>query len=333
MKRLLLAVLTICSLGAGISNAQDREIRGITDKLAESLAQSGKKTVAVVDFTDLQGNVTELGRFLAEEISASLAESAKGIEVVDRTNLKVIIQENKLAATGIIDPATARKLGQVAGVDSLITGTLTPFGDSVHLSVKILDTATARIVGATRGDIPKTKAIEELLGQGVATANSGPRPQAPSPPNAAPSGPAQAGVSAKIGDFQISIPECRRAGNWTHCAGLIVNQGAARMQIGFTPSSYIIDNLGNQSENHSPGITRVGWQQIQFGGFQTAPRNQRIQIQVGSEEWNSILEPGIPVKLRVSALGLSDQAVSVSIVLRLSTPEATVTLRNIPIQR
>ena len=61
MKRLLLIVLAICSLGVVVSNAQ--EIRGITDKLSESLSRSGKKKVAFVDFTDLQGNVTELGSY------------------------------------------------------------------------------------------------------------------------------------------------------------------------------------------------------------------------------------------------------------------------------
>jgi len=220
MKRLLLTVLAICSLGVGISNAQDREIRGITDKLAESLAQSGKKTVAVVDFTDLQGNVTELGRFLAEEISASLSESAKGIQVVDRTNLKVFIQENKLAATGIIDPVTARKLGQIAGVDSLITGTLTPFGDSVHLSIKVLDTVTARIVGAARGDIPKTKAIEELLGQGVAVAGDGPHPQ-PAPKLNLP--------STKVRGIRIATDSCRAQGERLVCTFVVTSEEQDRV--------------------------------------------------------------------------------------------------------
>jgi hypothetical protein len=37
----------------------------------------------------------------------------------------------KLASSGIIDPATARKLGEVAGVDCLVSGSLTLLGDSV----------------------------------------------------------------------------------------------------------------------------------------------------------------------------------------------------------
>lgn len=140
--------------------------------MAEKIAATGKKTIAVVDFTDLQGNVTELGRFLAEEFSVALAGTSNGFEVVDRTHLKSILAEHKLSATGLIDPQTARKLGQIAGVDAIITGTITPFGDSIRISVKVLDTATAKVISASTGNIAKTKAIEELLARGVESPQS-----------------------------------------------------------------------------------------------------------------------------------------------------------------
>lgn len=149
------------------SLAFEKEINDLSLTMSESISNADKKMIAVVDFTDLQGNVTELGRFLAEEFSVALAGADKGFEVVDRTHLKSIIAEHKLSATGIIDPQTARKLGKIAGVEALITGTITPFGDSVRLSVKILDTATAKVIGASRGNIAKTQAIEELLSRGI----------------------------------------------------------------------------------------------------------------------------------------------------------------------
>ncbi len=147
--------------------AYEQEINSLSTAMAEKIAAAGKKTIAVVDFTDLQGNVTELGRFLAEEFSVALASTSKGFEVVDRTHLKSILIEHKLSSTGIIDPQTARKLGQIIGVDALITGTITPFGDSIRISVKVLDTTTAKVVSASTGNIAKTKAIEELLARGV----------------------------------------------------------------------------------------------------------------------------------------------------------------------
>ena len=166
------AVVMITSLvfslfACNISGAYEREIKGLSTSLAESIVTSGRKSVAVVDFTDLQGNVTELGRFLAEEFSVALSESGKSFEVVDRTYLKTLLKEHELGQTGLIDPKTAQKLGEIAGVQGLITGTLTPFGDSIRVSVKVLDTTTAKVIGASRGDIPKTKAIEELLAKGI----------------------------------------------------------------------------------------------------------------------------------------------------------------------
>jgi TolB-like protein len=146
-----------------ISIAYEKEINNLSASMAEQIAQTEKKNIAVVDFTDLQGNVTELGRFIAEEFSVSLAGAGKGFEVVDRTHLKSIIAEHKLSAKGIMDPNTSRQLGKIAGIGALITGTITPLGDSVRISVKVLDTETAKIITAKRGSIAKTKAIEELL--------------------------------------------------------------------------------------------------------------------------------------------------------------------------
>lgn len=184
-----------------ITLAYEKEITSLSASMAENIAKAGKKSVAVVDFTDLQGNVTELGRFLAEEFSVALAGAGKGFEVVDRTHLKSIIAEHKLSSTGIIDPQTARKLGEIAGVEVLITGTITPFGDSVRISVKILDTATAKIIGASSGDIAKTKAIEELLARGIETGQS--YSQQPSTSGYVPSISSQ--LSKKVGDIIVTV--------------------------------------------------------------------------------------------------------------------------------
>ena len=167
MKRLMMvALLLMCPSAL----AYEQELKTVASFLNERLAGAARRQVAVVAFTDLQGSTTELGRFLAEELSVALDNQAKGYRVVDRTHLKAILQEHKLAASGIIDPATARQLGKIAGVDALVTGTVTPFGDSVRLSVKALDVNTATMLASTTADVPKTRAVEELLARSVGTA-------------------------------------------------------------------------------------------------------------------------------------------------------------------
>lgn len=153
-------------------NRGHSQLEGMLDqqqmsKLAERIAEVGKKRIAVVDFTDLQGNVTELGRFLAEEFSVAFAGAGKGLAIIDRGHLRAILAEHRLALTGIVDPETARKIGKIAGVQAIVTGSVTPFGDSIRVSFKILDSETAMIIAASSGNIARTAAISELLGRGI----------------------------------------------------------------------------------------------------------------------------------------------------------------------
>src|SRR5437899_296918 len=87
----------LCVLASGLRFPRERNspqacaFRGKETRLRLALS-AGKKTVAVVDFTDLQGNVTELGRYLAEEFSTALVEEPRSFDVIDRIHLKVILQ-------------------------------------------------------------------------------------------------------------------------------------------------------------------------------------------------------------------------------------------------
>ncbi len=44
----------------------DTELAALTEKLASQVKDHGKKKVAVLDFTDLQGGTTEPGKYVAE---------------------------------------------------------------------------------------------------------------------------------------------------------------------------------------------------------------------------------------------------------------------------
>jgi TolB-like protein len=201
--------------------AYEQQLRELAVALATEIGAAGKKSAAVVDFTDLQGNVTELGRFLAEELSVKLSEDArgKGFNVVDRGHLRTLLQEHKLTSSGLLDPQTAKKLGQIAGVDVIVTGSITAFGDSVRLSAKAMDVSTAQLVKAMSVDIPKTKAIEELMARGIGTVSTqslGTAAQSPSggPPVVSGNKP----VSSTTRGFVFELESCRRSGTTVRCS-------------------------------------------------------------------------------------------------------------------
>lgn len=145
----------------------EREIANLSSILASGISKAGKKTIAVVDFTDLQGQVNELGRFIAEEMSGNMTSQSAGFDVLDRNHIKRLLEEQKLSMSGLMEPSAIKKIGKLAGADVIVTGTITPFGDSIRVSCKAIDTATARVVGSARGDIAKTATIADLLKLGV----------------------------------------------------------------------------------------------------------------------------------------------------------------------
>jgi len=201
-----------------------KEINALSISMAEKIANSGKKTIAVVDFVDLQGNITELGRYLAEEFSVDLAGANKGFEVIDRTYLKSILKEHKLSLTGLIDPSTVKKLGKITGADAIITGTTIPLGDIVRVTVKVLDTETARVITASAANIAKTKAIEELLASEIATPAISTGGSSPA------SGRTSEGMGATIQkveshNFIFELKECRLSGGSITCKFLTTNNG------------------------------------------------------------------------------------------------------------
>jgi TolB-like protein len=141
---------------------QEKEISGLSESLSSRITNTGKKTVAVTDMTGSKGCVTKLGRYLAEELAVGLAISSRGYSVVNRAHLRSVLAELKLGQSGLTDPATARQAGKLSGADALAVGSMTFFGDTVRVTVQVLDSETAATIAASAISIPRTAAIDKL---------------------------------------------------------------------------------------------------------------------------------------------------------------------------
>ena len=138
----------------------------LVEALAKQLVKKEQTKVAAVDFTDIQSRPNELGRYLAEQLSVDLV-MAEGITVVDRANLEAIMEEHKLTAEGLVKPENAKKLGEFAGVDTILIGTLAVMGDSVTLTVKGISTESSEVVAAGRMQFDETIDTAKMLSSSV----------------------------------------------------------------------------------------------------------------------------------------------------------------------
>jgi len=167
MKSILRLTATLCVLSCVHVHVQaqdmDKQLPDLADKLADLVKEHNSKKVAVIDFTDLQGASSELGRYVAEQINVDLVIAKQGFSVLDRANLNKLLAEHKLTSTGLVDPDNAKKLGMFAGVDAIIIGTITARDLDVSLTAKIITTETAEIIGAAKATFKRDKTVEDLL--------------------------------------------------------------------------------------------------------------------------------------------------------------------------
>ena len=216
----------------------EEELQKLSLKIAKEIEKSSKKTVAVVDFTDLQGNVTELGRFIAEELSANLVSVKKGFRVIDRLHLKSIIAEHKLSASWFLEPKAVEKFGKISGVDAIVTGTVTPFGDNVRISIKVITTDTADVIAAATGNIAKTKAIEKLLTREIETIGT---------PLVRPKVSNKTIRKVMLGDVELRLLNVKRTDNGVTFYMIATNNGGKKVKLGIDAyDSYLYDDLANK---------------------------------------------------------------------------------------
>ncbi|HEX2644739.1 MAG TPA: FlgO family outer membrane protein [Thermoanaerobaculia bacterium] len=257
-------VLAFTVLPASPAFAYEKEIKELATDLSKMIKASGKRAVAVVDFTDLEGNTTALGRFLAEELSNSLAGCAKDFDVIDRNHLNTLMREQQLTSSGLLNRLMTRKL-EVDGVQALVTGSLTPFGEEeVRVSVKILDVSTAKMLGVNQVNLTQNATIKNMMRQGIAanevttTQQSGSKPVAPSGKTAAKSkatslaveegeeeSEAEPQLVAETGRFQFEVQSCVRQNQRVDCRIAVLNEGGDR-ELGIKKTTRAFDDRGDE---------------------------------------------------------------------------------------
>lgn len=142
--------------------------------MIKSLAEENKTQIAIMEFPDLNGRISVLGKFVPEELTTRLFNT-KRFEVVERQLINKILDEQKLGMTGIIDATSAAQLGKMVGVDAVVTGTITDLGEQIRLNARMISTETAGIFAVASVSIQKEQYLADMLykfnGQKGYTAN------------------------------------------------------------------------------------------------------------------------------------------------------------------
>jgi hypothetical protein len=134
------------------------------DKIAGSLPTEEKKVVAVFSFSERGKGPTLLGEYVSEKLMISLNATGR-VELVERNRLETVTKEQKLGATGLIDDSTAASIGNIAGAQAALVGTLTQLEDCWELSARLLGTSDARVLAIADARFSAQSVPPNLTGQ------------------------------------------------------------------------------------------------------------------------------------------------------------------------
>ena len=243
------AFLLVLAIPASNSAAQERLEQRVDDlsrQITAKISATQKRTIAVVEFPDLEGRVTNFGRFLAEELITHLHETEK-FKVIERQLLNKVINEQKLSLTGVIDPTSAKRLGRLLGVDAIVSGSISDFGKSLRINARLINTETGEIFAVASTEVVKDEAVARLLGA------DGQEPDGRRPASETSSQVKKAFQAvAKARTFSFELKECKLTGGTVICTLSITNNSSSDQPLAFyrlAPErvSKMIDSEGNQA--------------------------------------------------------------------------------------
>lgn len=134
------------------------QVRRLSDKLADGFRSrpgGGRyERWAVVPFTELGEEVSK--QRLGDVVSALLENSLKSDHrflCVERLRLVEVVKELQLAQAGLVDDRNAQNVGQLAGADVLVVGSVGLLGDRYVINARVVSVDEAKILASAQATV------------------------------------------------------------------------------------------------------------------------------------------------------------------------------------
>ncbi|MBL7847304.1 MAG: hypothetical protein JNL40_07540 [Cyclobacteriaceae bacterium] len=167
MSRLLIPLL-FCSLTLQAQKARNYSVvtAELADKVINAPQPASPVRLAVVPFTATAASTqasTQFGEYLTETVIGLLGNHPDKVKLFERTRLDAILKEHEFILTDLMKPAAALKIGQLAPIDALLSGTYTKLKSYTDVSARLIDVASGEILVSYNGRIKMNKNLAALF--------------------------------------------------------------------------------------------------------------------------------------------------------------------------
>lgn len=181
-------VFSVLALGLGAcgpktSVRREQVMSANETKKVKSDYTGPRRRIGVVDFENKSGyGQGRLGTAASDVLVTELAKTGKFV-VVERDKLNKIFEEQKLQASGAIDPRTAVQVGKILGLSAMVTGSVSEAGvkkegsdyllasskrqiAEVVVDIRVVDVETGQVIYADSGSGSAKAQKRAVLGLG-----------------------------------------------------------------------------------------------------------------------------------------------------------------------
>jgi TolB-like protein len=138
-----LTVVFFLSIFAYPTCAEEISIGNAVKKFVES---NKRVRIAVFDFANTDGTKTRYDMFIADTVVTELSKYP--VTLLERKKLEMLLGEQALSQTGVVDSNKALKLGTLLPVDVVVSGSYTEIGNKLIINGRFIHVGTGEILSA-----------------------------------------------------------------------------------------------------------------------------------------------------------------------------------------
>ncbi len=250
-----------------------------------------------------------LTKSLQEKLVTSLTN--RGMQVVERDQLERVLKEQKLGYSGLVNSATAKKIGELFGAEGMILGAVSDFGNNIVMNGRLVDVETGNAISAAEIELAKTPMIAGMLTVGVEGA--APAASGPAGKKKTKSKKKAGGFLAKqmADGFEFGLQKCVNQGGTVTCYFKVASTENDKRLYIKTQKNRLFDTNGNVYQSHKA----------------TVANNSRSSSYDGAD---SVLVKGIPVNASITFPGVDADA-DMAAVVEIFGENIHLQFRDIPL--
>jgi TolB-like protein len=136
--------------------------RNLFQEMTLAMEKGSQGAIAISGFTAKDGTTSDLIILLNEMAMLEIAKH-RNLQVVERDRLDMVLDEQKLALSDLVDTTNAITVGKLLTVSHILTGTVLEMPGSVVIFGRIINVESGEIESAAQVIVPRNREVEALL--------------------------------------------------------------------------------------------------------------------------------------------------------------------------